>query len=191
MREEAFLLVWIDHAAHGAQTPSAEVRYWYREGSIAFSEHRYLAAIDDENRAISENPAFEPAYTVKGIALAYAYNDSYNAAMLILRQAISMNPYDGYGWFNIGLCNERYGFYGQGIAAYEHAIHLRQRAWWLPWAYYGIACIYGREGDAELAVKYLKEALKYNPKTILNAARSEQDFAPVRDNPQFKDLINS
>jgi len=181
----------MEHVAHRTPEPSAEVRYWYHQGALAFSQHRYLVALDDEDKAISADPTFEPAYVVKGIALAYAYDDTYDAAMRILRKAVQMNPRDGYGWFNMGLCNERYGFYSEGVAAYDHAIGLHQRAWWLPWAYYGIACIYGREGNANLAVKYLKDALKYDPKAILSAARSEEDFAPIRDSSAFQSVIDS
>ena len=56
------------------------------------------------------------------------------------------------------------------------------------WSHYGKASIYGRRGDVNNTVKYLKMSINMDS-SIKECIKTEHDFDPVRDDPKFKDLI--
>ncbi|WP_054970662.1 polysaccharide deacetylase family protein [Alicyclobacillus ferrooxydans] len=165
--------------------PIAGARF-YQAGAAAFGKHDYQIAIDDETKAIVEDPGNYKAYTIKGIALCYAGH--YNSGMSLIDEALKMQPNYGYGLFNKALGLELYGYYDQAIATYQTAIPLGSGKWWKAWAYYGIASIYGRRGDVQHVVEYLKEAEALSTITKI-AARTEKDFNPVRSSPVFQALL--
>jgi tetratricopeptide (TPR) repeat protein len=160
----------------------------YEAGVRAFTDKHYSQAIELENEAIRMDRSFYPAYNVKGIALCYAGNDNYSVAMSNIDRALALNPNYGYARFNKALCEERYGDYKDAIKAYQSALDLKTHDWWVPWAYYGIASIYGRWGDVQNAVTYLKRAIALNP-GIKQEARTETDFDNVRYSSAFQKVL--
>ncbi|MCL6452700.1 MAG: tetratricopeptide repeat protein [Alicyclobacillus sp.] len=108
--------------------------------------------------------------------------------MQAINEGLQRKPDYGYGWFNKALALELYGHYDEAIVTYKKAIPLGTGQWWKAWAYYGIASIYGRRGDVANVATYLKQAEALSPSTKV-AARTEQDFNPVRSSPVFQALL--
>lgn len=129
----------------------------YEAGVRAFTDKHYFQAIELENEAIRMDKSFYAAYNVKGIALCYAGNDNFSVAMSNIDKALVLNPNYEYARFNKALCEERYGDDKAAIKTYQSALDLKTHDWWVPWCYYGIASIYGRWGDVQNVVTYLKE----------------------------------
>lgn len=99
-------------------------------------------------------------------------------------QSLKLNPNYGYARFNKALANELYEHYDEAIIWYKKDLEVEK----FEWSYYGIASIYGRKGDVNNTVKYLKLAIDINP-SVKNNAKNEKDFDNVRNHMEFNELI--
>lgn len=57
-------------------------------------------------------------------------------------------------------------------------------------AHFNIACMQSLLGRTDEAFDHLRAALEANPE-LLDNARSDEDFAPIRDDPRFGELVPS
>ncbi|MCB2358086.1 tetratricopeptide repeat protein [Clostridium estertheticum] len=160
----------------------ADLEKRWKIGYDQFFEGEYAKAIATENQVLKEDSKFYKAYTVKGIAL--AYNRDFKGGMQQIDNALKLKPNYGYARFNKALAYELYGYYAEAIKWYENDLEVEKSEW----TYYGIASIYGRKGDINNTVKYLKLAIAINP-NIKNKAKNEKDFENVKQYNQFKFLI--
>lgn len=154
----------------------------WKIGYDEFFEKNYVQAIKTERLVLKEDPNFYKAYAVEGIALAYSGN--FKNGIEQIDRALKLKPDYGYARFNKALANELYGYYDEAIIWYKSALEVEK----FEWSYYGIASIYGRKGDIENTIKYLKLAIDINP-SVKNAAKDEEDFDNVQENMEFKKLI--
>lgn len=78
----------------------------------------------------------------------------------------------------------------EAVAAYEEALRNVEPARRLeyPGVFYDMACSYARLGDAGKSLDCLRASLDAEPRFV-DYARSDDDLAPVRDDPAFADLI--
>jgi len=137
------------------------------------------------NDIIAKDDKYYKAYTLKGIAQCYTSSGLYEEGMKNLNKALELKPDYGYGRYNKALALELYAKYGDAIIAYKSALEVEPYIW----SYYGIASIYGRQGDAKNCVYYLNFAIKQEPETIKTLARdkNEHDFDNVRKSKEFID----
>lgn len=154
----------------------------YQESVKAFGNKKYADAINIANSIISENENFFKAYNIKGIALCYSNN--YNEGMKNIDKSLELKPDFGYARFNKALAYELYGHYDESLQWYDKNLEVENYIW----SYYGKASIYGRRGDVENTIKYLKIAVDMSP-DIKEIAREEEDFNPVKNSKEFQDLI--
>ena len=155
----------------------------YEKGHAVFMSGKYQEAIDIENAIIEKDPTNYMAYNVKGIALCYAGN--FKKGMANIDKALELKPDFGYARFNKALAYELYRYYDDAIKWYNKDLEIEEYAW----SYYGIASIYGRWGDVDNTVSYLKLAFALLP-AAKEEAKTEKDFNPVRGKPAFEDLLN-
>ncbi len=154
----------------------------YEQSSKAFSEKRYADTISMADDIIKEDANFYKAYNIKGIAL--CYSGSYEEGMKNIDRSLELKPDFGYARFNKALAYELQGNYDDALSWYDKDLEIENYIW----SYYGKASIYGRKGDVENTVKYLKIAIDMSPE-IKKFASDEEDFNPVRDSKEFQDLI--
>ena len=154
----------------------------YAEAEKFFSSKQYSDAIAKADEIISKDKEFYKAYNIKGIALCYSNN--YEEGMKNIDKALGINSNFGYARFNKALAYELYGKYDDALNWYDKDLEIEKYIW----SYYGKASIYGRRGDVENTVKFLKIAVDMSP-DIKSIAREEKDFDPVKDSSQFQDLI--
>lgn len=147
-----------------------------------FFQHKYEEAIKISDNIIKGNENFYKAYNIKGIALCFK-NDFANG-MKNIDKCLNIKPDFGYGRFNKALAYELYGHYDDALKWYDKALEIENYVW----SYYGKASIYGRLGDVDNTVKYLKIAINMDP-TIKECVKTERDFDPVRDDSKFKALV--
>jgi len=159
-----------------------ELEKKWKQGYDEFFEKKYEKAIETEREVLKEDQSFYKAYAVEGIAL--AYNGDFEKGMHQIDKALELKPDYGYARFNKALANELYHHYDEAIKWYEKALEVEE----FEWSYYGIASVYGRKGDVNNTVKYLKLAININ-KSIKNVAKDEEDFDKVRNSLEFKHLI--
>lgn len=156
------------------------------KGYNDFGAKNYKLAIDEENQAIALDDNNSRAHAVKGIALCYSQLNQINfqSGLQEIDRALQIKPDYGYARFNRALALELYGHYDEALIWYDKALEVDN----FVWSYYGKACIYGRKGDVENSVKYLKIAIGMQA-NIKEEARAEEDFANVRDSEAFKELL--
>mgnify|MGYP000025621333 FL=1 len=101
-------------------------------------------------------------------------------------KALDLNSEFGYARFNKALNYELYGEYDNALTWYDKALEVEDYVW----SYYGKASIYGRRGDVENTIKYLKIAISMDS-SVKDEAKTESDFDNVRNSKEFQDLINN
>jgi mannose-6-phosphate isomerase-like protein (cupin superfamily) len=77
------------------------------------------------------------------------------------------------------------GDYEGGIAFLEDCL---RRDPGYPGALYNLACSESLAGRGDAAVEHLREALEAEP-GLRESARDDEDFAPLRDDPRFEELL--
>lgn len=155
----------------------------YQKGLKLYYARDFNEGLSYFNQALELDPNCYQAINGKGAT--YAFQGRYSEGISLIKQAIDMNPAFEYAHFNLGLAYELEGLWDSAINAYQFAIKLNSKD---EWAYYGIASIYGRQGNVQQVVLYLKQAIALNPDCKLTA-REEKDFDPVRNSPEFENLI--
>lgn len=148
-----------------------------------FHNKEYKKAIELANKIIEAEPSYYKAYDLRGIAT--AYNGSLAEGLKDIDKSLELNTSYAYGRFNKALALELYGHYDDSLTWYNKALELEDYVW----SYYGIASIYGRRGDVENTVKYLKKAVDKDS-SVKATAKEEADFDKVKNSKEFKELVN-
>ena len=152
--------------------------------NLFFNERNYEKTIEKANEIINQFPESYKAYNIRGIAK--AYNGDFDEGMKDIDKALDLNSEFGYARFNKALNYELYGEYDNALTWYDKALEVEDYVW----SYYGKASIYGRRGDVENTIKYLKIAISMDS-SVKYEAKTESDFDNVRDSKEFQDLINN
>jgi len=155
----------------------------YDQGLKLYYQRQFPEALKLFNQALAIDPLCYEALNAKGATL--AFQGHYDQGLALIEQALDLNPAFVYGHFNQGLANELAGRWEIAIAAYQKALQLDKRD---TWSYYGIASIYGRQGNIDKVLEYLQPAITLDP-DVKEVARDEKDFAPVQKDPRFQTLV--
>lgn len=156
----------------------------YTEAYNLFFSNKYEEAIKKADILLEEFPQNPKGYNIRGIAK--AYNGDYDGCIKDIDKSLQISPDYGYALFNKGLTYELYGNMEEALNWYNKDLEVEE----YEWTYYGIASIYGRRGDVDNTVKYLKKAIEINPE-VKEEAKTEKDFNPVKSSKDFENLINS
>lgn len=148
-----------------------------------FFSNNYDKAIEISTEVINENPQMYSAYNIRGITK--AYNNDFEGGMNDIDKALEIKPDFGYARFNKALSYELYEHFEEALDWYDKALEVEQGAW----TYYGIASIYGRRGDVNNTVLYLKKAIEVDS-VVIEHAKTEHDFDPVRNSDKFRQIIS-
>ena len=163
---------------------SVEEALYEEARNLFFNEGNYEKTIEKANEIIDKFPKSYKAYNIRGIAK--AYNGNFQEGMDDIDKALELNSDFGYARFNKALNYELYGEYDKALIWYDKALEIEDYVW----SYYGKASIYGRKGDVENTIKYLKIAISMES-AVKDEAKTEADFDNVRDSKEFQDLINN
>lgn len=154
----------------------------YSKAFELFHSKKYDDAINIANEIIKEDSKNYKAYNIRGIAKAYK-NRNLDEALADIDKSLEIKNDYGYARFNKGLTYELLGKYDEALTWYNKDLEVEEYVW----TYYGMASIYGRRGDVDNTVKYLKMAIDKDS-DVKKAARDEEDFNPVRNSDAFKNL---
>ena len=155
----------------------------YDQGLKLYYQRQFPEALKLFNQALAIDPLCYEALNAKGATLAFQGN--HDQGLALIQQALDLNPVFVYGHFNQGLANELAGRWDIAIVAYQKALQLDNRD---TWSYYGIASVYGRQGNIDKVLEYLQPAITLDP-DVKEVARDEKDFAPVQKDPRFQALV--
>lgn len=173
-----------DTETNKEESNTVEESLYEEARNLFFNEGNYEKAIEKANEIINQFPESYKAYNIRGIAK--AYNGDFDEGMKDIDKALDLNPEFGYAKFNKALNYELYGEYDKALTWYDKALEVEDYVW----SYYGKASIYGRRGDVENTIKYLKIAISMDS-SVKDEAKTESDFDNVRDSKEFQDLINN
>lgn len=156
----------------------------FEKGLKLYYQRQFPEALDLFNQALQIDALCYEALNAKGATL--AFQGYYDQGLALIQQALDHNPAYVYANFNQGLAYELAGHWEESIAAYQKALELDNRD---TWSYYGIASIYGRQGNVDKVLEYLKPAIALDA-DVKEVARNEHDFLQVRNDPRFLTLVN-
>jgi tetratricopeptide (TPR) repeat protein len=111
----------------------------------------------------------------------------YDEALKAFDKAITLNPKDADAWINRGDFLLLLGKYDDAIKSYDKAVKLDAK-----WAslFYSRACAYAGKGNKTNALADLKTAIQRESSLQARAAK-EDHFSSLRDDPDFKKLLES
>jgi tetratricopeptide (TPR) repeat protein len=157
---------------------------YIEQGKALYFEGRYeeaIATLDQAIRVESDNPK---AWLSRGAALAKL--QQFEAANTAYEKAIQLKPDFSEAWFGKGVALTKLQQIEAAIFAYEKAITLKpdfSLAWFFQ------ARCYVASGNLDAAIYSLQQAIQLNPEKCRDAAKTDTAFEPLRQNEQFKQLI--
>ena len=128
-------------------------------------------------------PDMAADYLSRGNAL-YRQGEFFSA-LRMYQTTLTLSPHDVKARNNLGITYTRLAMFDEAVAAFKEALGLDSS---YSLAYYNLACLYGRTGEVENAVDYLRQAVALRAEARAWAI-ADSDFAPVRDAPAFRELV--
>jgi|GEM_PF-2920720 len=154
-------------------------------GAARMQMRDFEGALADYNKAIELDHKFVAAYNNRG-TVRYRKGD-YDGAMADWSKSIELNPKFAVAWNNRGAARAEKGDYEGAIADYKKAIEADNQFFF---GYYNLACVYANLKDKEKALEALKKALELDKSGLLKEkAKTDVDFEPIRESPEFKSLV--
>lgn len=128
-------------------------------------------------------PATAADYIARGNAL-YRQGE-YPRAIDMYKAALALNPLAVKARNNLGSAYLQLTMDDRAAAAFEEALRLDDS---YSLAYYNLACVQARAGNVNGAAAYLRQAAAIEPRAR-DWARTDGDFARVRNAPEFRQLL--
>jgi len=128
-------------------------------------------------------PATAADYTARGNTL-YRQGE-YHRAIDMYEAALALNPLAVKARNNLGSAYLQLTMDDRAAAAFEEALRLDES---YGLAYYNLACVQARAGNVNGAAAYLRQAAAIEPQAR-DWARTDSDFARVRNAPEFRQLL--
>ncbi len=191
---------------------------WSHRGCVLIELERYEEGIISCERAIELEPQDPGAWTEKGRALNflkkhYEALESYAQAIQIqsnyclawfgqakvledmkryedalqsYRKIIQIEAANELDWSMKGFALCKLERYEEAFDCCEKALQIYPN---YRYALYSKACCYVSQNDRALAIETLKQAVQMSPRRIKKHIKSERIFDPIREDPQFKQIV--
>ncbi len=166
-----------------AQPHHADIWNYRAQALIALQS--YPEAIAAYDRATQAKPDYGAAWNNMGFALACL--ERYEEAIAAYDAAIKIDSNYAKAWMNRGLALVKLERYPEAIEAYDRAVQIepnRADIW------YSRACCHASQGQVDRAIESLQRAIALNSSDYPQLAKTEADFAPLREDERFKQLTN-
>ncbi len=160
------------------------VEAWINRGIGLTSLQRYQDALASYDKAIAIEPRQDKAWYNRGIALTSLQR--YQDALGSYNKAIAIKPDKYEAWINRGITLTKLQRYQDALASYDKAIALKPDQ---HEAYYNKACLYALQGNLKVTIENLNIAIKLNRSKYGKLAKTDPDFAKVRGDKRFQQLI--
>ena len=128
-------------------------------------------------------PATAADYTARGNT--FYRQGEYHRAIDMYEAALTLNPLAVKARNNLGSAYLQLTMDDRAAAAFEEALRLDDS---YGLAYYNLACVQARAGNVNGAAAYLRQAAAIEPQ-VRDWARTDSDFARVRNTPEFRQLL--
>ena len=128
-------------------------------------------------------PVTAADYTARGNAL--YHRGEYHRAIDMYQAALGLDPLAVKARNNLGSAYLQLTMDDRAATAFEEAVRLDDS---YSLAYYNLACVQARAGNVQGAAAYLRQAAAIEPRAR-DWARTDSDFAQVRNAPEFRQLL--
>ncbi|NME27098.1 MULTISPECIES: tetratricopeptide repeat protein [Megasphaera] len=163
----------------------------FEKGLSFYQQFQYDQAISLYDQALAKDQKNYKALSGKGIALAMRGNGvnpkEVRQGISLIRQALELKPDYVPSFYDLALALKIDKQYDESITWFQKVIDSEPDN---TWSYYGIATIYGDQGNAEKAVLYLKKAAAIDKENVKEAARSQSHFDRIRNTRAFQGFMN-
>lgn len=141
------------------------------------------------DHALQSLDRVEEAGTYKGLSLflrGAALRDlqRYEEATPYLSEATDISPSNVTAWLTLAWCQKRTNRLDQAIESLQQALEVEPSNGLL---HYNLACYYSLAREKQLALSSLARSLEID-RNFLDLIPEEEDFDPLRNDPQFQDL---
>jgi tetratricopeptide (TPR) repeat protein len=157
---------------------------YVEQGKALYFEGRYDEAIASHDKAIqieSDNPR---AWFSKGAVLTKL--QQYQDAIACYDRATQIKLDFSEAWFGRGTALAKLQQYPDAIASYDQVIQIKPD-FYLAW--FGKARCHALQGDIELAIENLQQAINLNADKCRETTKTDPAFDNVREEERFKQLI--
>ena len=163
----------------------------FEKGLSFYQQFQYDQAISLYDQALAKDQKNYKALSGKGIALAMRGNGvnpkEVRQGISLIRQALELKPDYVPSFYDLALALKIDKQHDESITWFQKVIDSEPDN---TWSYYGIATIYGDQGNAEKAVLYLKKAAAIDKENVKEAARSQSHFDRIRNTRAFQGFMN-
>ncbi|KAM3094720.1 tetratricopeptide repeat protein [Phormidesmis sp. 146-35] len=163
---------------------SFTVHDYIEQGKAFYFEGRFEEAIASYDKAIQIEPDNAKAWFSRGAALAKL--QKIEEAIAAYEKATQIKSDFSEAWFGKGVAFTKLQRNGEAITAYEKATSIKSDFFS---AWFGKARCYALQGEVELAIESLQQAINLNPERAKEIAKTDPSFEQLRENEQFKKLI--
>ena len=144
---------------------------------------QYEEAIASFERAVELDP--HGAWPHNNLGVLYRHLDRYDESIAVLQRAVDLDPSSGLHYANFAATCREIGQEENYKKCIRHARKLMEDE-----SEYGKACIESIAGNVDAAMEHLAKALEKAPGDR-KLARRDPDFAFIRDDPRFRELVGS
>lgn len=159
---------------------------YVEQGKAFYFESRYDDAIACYDKALHMEPENYKAWFSRGAVLVKL--QQFDEALKSYDRALALKPDLPEAWFGRGTVLTKQQDLAGATAAYEQAIAFKSD-FFLAW--FGKARCEVLQGKRELTLASLQQAMQLNPDRVREAARTDPAFDALRDDLQFRTLLNA
>jgi len=154
-------------------------------GILWFAGGKEAQGLASFGQALALEPTWSRPYS--DMAILYRRSGQIEDAIDAVEAALEIEPLDAVNHFNYGVILDLEGDHLAARARYERALELSPG---MPPALYNLACNFAREGEAAMALPYLRDSIDLD-EAFRDEAIYDPDFDAVRDNPEFGAIVSS
>lgn len=160
---------------------------YLKQGDALFLDNRYEEALSCYNLVIQKQ--VDPdltclAWINHGWALIKLRR--YEEAALSYKQSLAIQSDKYISWHGLGNALRKLGRYDEALTAYDKVIELQPD---FDWTWYRKACCYALQGNNDLAIANLQQAIILGSEKHRELAKNDSDFDAIREDERFQKLI--